>query len=212
MQSPSLGRAELDMDGNENGTQGKDSGTDLNHGAISESPPDPRTDPCTCTCTCTCTCFCSGLRNVRHCARAGQDPCCDEHDQADHGAPRVKDPTWRLQRTIPRGVLALMDVGVGNLQVAVVLNMEQPTITDFVYHPNRLSIFSSIINETLVALHASLAQGDGVTPLEGRPHSYSMALQHLSCSCPSGRIRDMVGPYLSVKFSPSSLSSIVDNY
>jgi hypothetical protein len=131
------------MNGNEDGTQGKDSGTDLHQGMIFESPPQLCT--CTCICTCTCTCTCGGLRNVRDCARAGQESRCDEHDQADHGAPRVKDPITRLRRAIPRGLLADMVV-VRNLQVAVVLNMEQPTITDFVYHPNRLSIFSPLIN------------------------------------------------------------------
>lgn len=123
------------MNSNEDGTQGKDSGTDLHQGRIFESPPE----------LCTCTCVCGGLRNVRDCAGAGQESRCDEHDQADHGAPRVKDPITRLRRAIPRGLLAGMVV-VRNLQVAVVLNVEQPTITDFVYHPNRLSIFSPLIN------------------------------------------------------------------
>jgi hypothetical protein len=134
-------RAQLDMNGNEDGTQGKDSGTDLNQGVIFQSPPEL----CTCTCICICICICSGLRNVRDCGRAGQEPRGDEHDQADHDAPRVRDSTRRLQRAIPRGFLAGMD-GVGNLQVAVVLNMEQPTITDFVYHPNRLSIVSPLVH------------------------------------------------------------------
>jgi hypothetical protein len=132
-------RAQLDMNGNEDGTQGKDSGTDLNQGVTFQSPPE------LCTCTCTCIRVCRGLRNVRDGARAGQEPRCDKHDQADHGAPRVKDPTRHLQRAIPRGLSAGMG-SVGNLQLAVVLNMEQPTITDFVYHPNRLSIFSQLIN------------------------------------------------------------------
>jgi hypothetical protein len=123
------------MNGNEDGAQGKNSGTDLNQEVILESPPE----------LCTCTCVCRGLRNVRDCARAGQEPRGDEHDQADHDAPRVKDSTRRLQRGIPRGFLAGMGVE-RNLQVAVVLNMEQPTITDFVYHPNRVSIFSPFIN------------------------------------------------------------------
>jgi hypothetical protein len=181
------------MIGNEDGTQGKDSGTDLNQALIFESPPE------LCTCVCTCTCVCIGLRNVRDCARAGQEPGCDEHDQAGHDAPRVKDPTWRLQRAIPRGFLAGMDV-VRNLQVAVVLNMEQPTITDLVYNPNRASIFSPFVNQTLVALHASLAKSDGVTPLEGRPHRYSMALQHFSCSCPSGPHPGRLWPVINAKF------------
>jgi hypothetical protein len=123
------------MNGNEDGTQGKDSGTDLNQGVIFESPPE----------LCTCTCVCRGLRNVRDCAGAGQEPRGDEHNQADHATPKVKDPITRRRRAIPRGFLAGID-GVGNLQVAVVLNMEQPTITDFVYHPNRLSIVSPLIH------------------------------------------------------------------
>jgi hypothetical protein len=125
------------MNGNEDGTQCQDSGADLDQGVIFESSPE--------LCPCTCTWVCSGLRNVRYCAGAGQEPCCDQHDQADHDAPRVKDPTRRQPRAIPRGFLGGMD-GVRNLQVAVVLNMEQPTITDFVYHPNRSSIVSPLIN------------------------------------------------------------------
>jgi len=105
------------MNGNEDGAQGKDSGTDLNQALIFESPPE------LCTCVCTGTCVWIGLRNVRDCARAGQEPGCDEHDQGGHDAPRVQDPTWRLHGGIPRGSLAGMGV-VGNLQVAVVLNME----------------------------------------------------------------------------------------
>jgi hypothetical protein len=121
------------MNGNEDGTQGKNSGTDLNQEVILKSPPE------------LCACTCRGLWNVRDCGRAGQEPRGDEHDQADHDAPRVRDLERRLRRSIPGGFLAGMD-GVGNLQVAVVLNMEQPTITDFVYHPNRLSVVSPLVH------------------------------------------------------------------
>jgi hypothetical protein len=123
------------MNGNKDGPQGKSSGTDLNQEVIFESPPE----------LCTCTCVCRGLRNVRDCAGAGQEPRCDEHNQADHDAPMVKDPITRLRRLISRGLLAGMGV-IRNLQVAVVLNMEQPTITDFVCHPNRLSIVGPLIH------------------------------------------------------------------
>ena len=172
---PSPERAQLDMNCQEDGTQGKDSGTDLHQGVIFESPPT--------LCTRTRTRTRSGLRNVRDCAGAGQEPRRDKHYQADHDAPGAKDPATRLKPATPREFLAGMDV-VRNLQVAVVLNMKQPTITDFVYHPNRLTIFSPLINQTLVALHASSAKSDGVSALDGRPHRYTTALQH--SYCPSG--------------------------
>jgi hypothetical protein len=57
----------------------------------------------------------------------------------------------------------------GNQQVIVVLDVEQPAVTNVVGHPDRLTVLSPILNEALVALDPSTAKCDNVSLLERSP-------------------------------------------
>jgi hypothetical protein len=57
----------------------------------------------------------------------------------------MRDPGWRLQPVAPHELLAGM-AAVRKLEVAVVLNMEEAAITDFVRHPYGLAIGCPVLH------------------------------------------------------------------
>lgn len=106
---------------------------------------------------------------MQNCAGAGQEPCDDKHDQADHCAPLLKVPKRLLCPAASTVRLAGVDI-VGDHHVVIILYMEESTIADFVRDPNRSTIISPIINEALVALHAMPTKSNDVSALERCPN------------------------------------------